>query len=301
MTPWKIEKITSSDPKLKIRVGSFTHPNVEEEEIDQTVFFFTGRGEWIEKYTNLAEELSISRNQRLVIWDHRGQGGSDGERSYIRTYEEFVNDAQKVIHRFYNDKPFFTVSHSMGGLIALLGYTTGKWKPSGMILSSPLLQLPNKPFPRFISKPFVSLLSKTRKAHDHVTPSHSSVDLFSNNDLTHDIHSYRRNSSQPFQYTPPTYAWVNATFNAITRINRKSLLKKIDIPLFIMGGSKENVVDPNAWPTWAQKAQRYSSSEVDFQLIHGARHELFNEIKKYKFQSLKLCERWLKKKKLIAS
>ena len=39
MTPWKIEKITSSDPKLKIRVGSFTHPNVEEEEIDQTVFF----------------------------------------------------------------------------------------------------------------------------------------------------------------------------------------------------------------------------------------------------------------------
>ena len=300
MTPWKIETIKSSTANLNLRVGTFTHPDTQESQITQLVFFFTGRGEWIEKHINLAADLSIQKHQKLVIWDHRGQGGSDGERSHVKSYDDFSRDAQKVIHHYSKGRKFYTISHSMGGLIALNGYMKGLWKPQGMILSSPLMQIPNKPIPRFLAKPIVSILCMTNKAHKHASPSHSSTDLFINNDLTHDIHSFRRNSAQPFKYTPPTFGWVNATFKAIYFINRVSKLKKIDIPLFIIGGGAEAVVDSSAWPLWAQKAQKYSQSDVDFKIIHGARHELFTEIKKYKFQALKLCERWLKKQKIIS-
>ncbi len=234
MSPWKITKIESSTPNIKLRVGTFIHPEADETDIEQVIFFFTGRGEWIEKYNSIPKDLKISKSQRLVIWDHRGQGGSDGERSYINDYEEFAEDAKVVIDKYSNKKPYYTVSHSMGGLIALIGYTSNKWNPEAIIMSSPLLLLPNRPLNRRIIRPVVALANLLGKGKEQVKPSHSSVDMFANNDLTHDIHSYRRNSEQPFDYTAPTLAWVNATFNAIAKVNKKSTLKTIESPIFVI-------------------------------------------------------------------
>ena len=183
-SPWQIKKIKSSNPKLKLRVGHYNHPNIEEKDIRQIIFFFTGRGEWIEKYNAIPQELKIRKDQRIVIWDHRGQGGSEGDRSYISDYDDFVNDAKVVIDTYSNNRPFYTVSHSMGGLIALLGYTSGKWDPQAIIMSSPLLLLPNKPVNRRITRPVVAIANLLGKGKEHVTPAHSSVGIFANNDLT---------------------------------------------------------------------------------------------------------------------
>ena len=43
MSPWKITKTDSSSPNIKLRVGTYTHPDVNENEIKQVIFFFTGR------------------------------------------------------------------------------------------------------------------------------------------------------------------------------------------------------------------------------------------------------------------
>jgi len=67
MSPWKITKIDSSSPNIKLRVGTYKHPGVSENEIKQVIFFFTGRGEWIEKYNSLPKDLKTSKSQRLVI------------------------------------------------------------------------------------------------------------------------------------------------------------------------------------------------------------------------------------------
>ena len=138
-----------------------------------------------------------------------------GERSFVNDYNEFVEDAKLIIDKYSEGKPYYTLSHSMGGLIALLGYTSNKWKPEAIIMSSPLLLLPNKPLNRRIVRPVVAIANLLGKGKEKVKPAHSSVDMFANNDLTHDIHSYRRNSEQPFDYTPPTLAWVHATYNAM--------------------------------------------------------------------------------------
>ena len=65
-SPWQIKKIKSSNPKLKLRVGHYNHPNIEEKDIRQIIFFFTGRGEWIEKYNAIPQELkSVKINESL--------------------------------------------------------------------------------------------------------------------------------------------------------------------------------------------------------------------------------------------
>ena len=88
-------KIKSSTANIRLRVGEYVHPDTQESHITQVIFFFIGRGEWIEKYINLPKMLSIQKHQKLVIWDHRGQGGSDGERSHVKSYDDFSRDAQE--------------------------------------------------------------------------------------------------------------------------------------------------------------------------------------------------------------
>ena len=62
----------------------------------------------------------------------------------------------------------------------------------------------------------------------------------------------------------------------------------------------EKVVDPQGWSIWSQKARKHSSNSGDFQLVQGARHELFHEIAKYKSQAMKLYQAFAKKCKLTA-
>ena len=195
VSPWKISKIKGSNPGIRLRVGQYIHEQSNEADIDQVIFFFTGRGEWIEKYNSLPKMLKIKKNQKLIIWDHRGQGGSEGTRSYVRHYSEFVADAKIIIQRFSKSKSFFTVSHSMGGLISLTGYVQGHWRPQAIIMSSPLLLLPNKPIDRKLIRPIVAIANIIGKGTQHVKPPHSSVDLFADNDLTHDVNSFKTRKS----------------------------------------------------------------------------------------------------------
>ena len=67
------------------------------------------------------------------------------------------------------------------------------------------------------------------------------------------------------------------------------------------GGSKEKVVDPKGWVKMGTEGTKIHKSDIDFHIIHGARHELFNEIKKYKNQALSLYQKFIKKKSLILS
>ena len=56
----------------------------------------------------------------------------------------------------------------MGGLIAFWIYMKGNGSLQGMILSSPLLQIPNKPLNRIIVKPIVSIANLLGKAQEKV-------------------------------------------------------------------------------------------------------------------------------------
>ena len=55
------------------------------------------------------------------MWDHRGQGESDGEAFHIDSYSTFVSDTYEIAKTCIpKGFSYGIIAHSMGGLIALL-------------------------------------------------------------------------------------------------------------------------------------------------------------------------------------
>ena len=101
------------------------------------------------RYAPTAEALA-RRGYAVSAMDLRGHGKSKGPRCWIRSFDEYVDDLDcffdRVVRRA-EGKPVFVLGHSLGGLIALLWCIRCQGKPSGLILSGPVLQVRHQLFP----------------------------------------------------------------------------------------------------------------------------------------------------------
>src|SRR5690606_3257273 len=115
---WQIGTTVDSTKSLSIRYALYkktTNP------ITRCIVYLNGRTEWIEKYSHLANDLRLPEDCGFLALDHRGQGGSGGARSWVASYDDYVNDTRLVIDLVIPGLPYAIVAHSMGGLIAIYG------------------------------------------------------------------------------------------------------------------------------------------------------------------------------------
>lgn len=83
-----------------------------------------GLGEHIQRYEYFAKELNVAGFAVYGI-DHQGHGMSDGDRCYVKDFNDYVDDVLLFSERIrleYNNQncKLFLFGHSMGGLIAAL-------------------------------------------------------------------------------------------------------------------------------------------------------------------------------------
>ncbi|TQS73237.1 alpha/beta hydrolase [Rhodobacteraceae bacterium] len=113
--------LTTHD-NVTIRVGAWASPP----QTRGTVFIFTGRTEYIEKYGPAAQDL-FQRGYGCVSIDWRGQGLSDRAlpdraKGHVGHFDEYQNDTDAVLawaHAADLPQPWFVLAHSMGATIAL--------------------------------------------------------------------------------------------------------------------------------------------------------------------------------------
>ena len=152
---------TTSD-KVRLRIGLWK--SVELERTSQgTVFILPGRSEYIEKYTKTGE-IFIRLGYSVISIDWRGQGLShrflqNKKIGDVANFAEYQNDVDALIDAAENfdlPKPWFILSHSMGGCIALramyrkLGFISAAFTGPmwGIVIKNALL----RPFARTITK-----------------------------------------------------------------------------------------------------------------------------------------------------
>lgn len=285
---FRIETVRDVNDTVNIRYGVLGSKNA-----DYYVIFLNGRTEWVEKYAYLPDDLELSANTTFVAVDHRGQGGSGGARSYVDSYDTYASDLREVVQKVTNGKPYAVVAHSMGGLIGLYATITGKIKPECLVLSSPLLGLPDQPVPRQIAKPLSRLLDAVGLGNVSSGGGNYSRIAFEHNKLTHDIDLYRRMQESPYKIPGATFGWVTATFDAIDVVFDSERLKNFHTPTLLMVGSEEKVVDPEAIRKWVAINVDRSDLTVLFRLISGGKHELLSEIPKYYEQALRHVRKFL--------
>lgn len=241
------------------------------------LLFVNGRTEWTGKYQDIHKRLGIEPSCAVVTWDHRGQGESDGKSGHISDYRIFTSDAASIVQQCIPSRqPYGLLAHSMGGLISILATLEGKLNPEFLVLSSPLLLLPNKPLKRPLAKGISTVLRTIGMGQRAISISHDKTD-FDQNALTHSYENFLGLQNNPRKNMPPSYGWLVATFSATDKIFEREKLKNLSSPILVLGGSEEEVVDPHGFPLWVHAAKEAGVKSVTFSAIHGAKHELFNE------------------------
>lgn len=87
-----------------------------------TLLITHGQGEHSQCYRRLRDGLG-SLNLRVIGWDLRGHGKSDGKRGYARHFSDYTSDLDRVVRHVIAEDlviaPFYMLGHSLGGLIQM--------------------------------------------------------------------------------------------------------------------------------------------------------------------------------------
>jgi lysophospholipase len=289
---WKIATIPDSKNEISIRYGLFQKGQGP---INRCVVFLNGRTEWIEKNAEIPEWLDLPPDCGFLTFDHRGQGGTGGDKSFIRSYEQYVDDASHVINTVLGKRiPYVILSHSMGGLIALYANMAGKIHPHSMVLSAPLLMISNQPFPAKVS--FV--LSKTLSAlgFGKVGSGAGQYDKkrFEKNRLTRNHDMYLRIKNSPFPVGSATFGWVSATFDAFAYVYNPENIKRLSAPILILSAGEEKVVDSDSHKRWLNLASQYAKVRLSIEKVQGSRHEIFSETPEVRNLGIAKARNWFK-------
>jgi lysophospholipase len=257
--------------------------------------FANGRSEWLEKYASIPEDLSLAADTGFMTFDHRGQGASGGARAWIDSYDTYATDMKKIIDTAIAGKPYNLMCHSMGGLISLYGIMKGLIAPRCLVLSSPLLGMPNKPLPANIAYHTASLLTDLFMGHVHTGGGRYWRPPFEENVLTHSVERYEIIQNSPYPVPSPTFEWVRASYLATRFVSAPENIAKLRIPILILCGTEEKVVDPAVIPQWVGKAKA-AGVDVDFHWIQGGYHELLVESKPILTPVLEIIRKWFDKR-----
>lgn len=254
----------------------------------QFIVIINGRNESHNKYHHVINDLSINSPCGFLFWDHQGQGQSSGDPSHIDSYEQFAKDTKDIIeHNIPVNIPYTIIAHSMGGLIALYSLSKNYIHPKRLILVSPFLGIPNKPFPAPISRLIALFFTFIGLGKTYVRKNGSNKpEEFSTNSRTHCPKNFMAIKNSRFPGKSITFGWLHASAQAQKHVFDKETIKSFRIPIHILFPEKETIVNATSIKKWAKDFKKAHPKLANFHLIKGAKHEILFEIKEYYDQAI---------------
>ena len=184
----------------------------------------------------------------------------------------------------------------MGGLISLVAIMKGLINPRCLVLCSPLLGMPNRPMPAKLGFQAARLLTKLHLGHLNTGVGGYWKKDFSINILTHSAERFKIIQQTKYPCATATFEWVKASYEATQFVLQPENLEKLTMPVLILSGTDERVVDPSGTQKWVAEASKYAKAGVDFHWIQGGFHELLFESRPIYESVLTLIKSWFDKK-----
>lgn len=273
--------LTCSDG-VRIRVGVWG--NDAKMAPNGTVLLFPGRTEYIEKYGQAAGELK-ARGFATIVIDWRGQGLADRlledtATGHVMHFDDYQHDVQAMVdaaRALQMPEPFYLLSHSMGGCIALRSLLNGI-DVKAATFSAPmwgiLIAPPVRPLARGIAWAFSTSGLGHKYAPGTSADSYVVTAPFEGNLLTTDPEMYRYMQDQAKAHPQlplggPSMHWL---FQALTETGDLQAMEMPKIPTVTYLGTNERIVDSGAvvklmdkWP------------DGRLEMIQDAEHEVLME------------------------
>ncbi len=250
-----------------------------------TVFIFTGRTEYIEKYASIAT-LFTQKGYKVVIHDWRGQGLSDrllpnSNIGHVEQFSDYQMDLDEVINTAKHldlPRPYFQVSHSMGSCIGLRTIHQRQIFKSS-IFTGPMWKLHGKSrmfAARFITSLAISFGLDERMIFGADERNYLHLSTPEKNSLTSDPKIFGFLKSQiethpELNLGGPSWRWL---WSAIRENDYLLSLPPPDAKALVILGTEEVLVDVNKIISYCQ-----DWNKVELEIIPGTKHEVLMESK----------------------
>jgi len=207
-------------------------------------------------------------NEGFAVYgmDLIGHGKSDGTRSYVKDFTNYINDLilyLEKIKQLQPGSPIFLIGHSMGGLIGSLFLIDHPGQVAGAVLSGPVVQIPDDVTPLFIA---------LGKVVSFVFPKLGllKIDL---SGLSRDPDVVQAYKDDPFVNSGKFTARVSAEMTrSFDRVADEG--SRIKDPVLILHGGSDRIVNP----TCSHFLYALISSEIKEKIIYDSYyHEIYND------------------------
>ncbi len=224
-----------------------------------TVILLNGWTEFIEKYGEPASRI-LEKGFDVFMMDWRGQGLStrvlpNRQKGYIKDFSDFVGDLHEFTEHIVKPNaiaPYILMAHSMGGNISLQYLHDHPDMIQKAILCCPMLDLA---VPLAVKVGFGILANGARllgkdtayvlgRGDWNETPFEENQVTSDSVRFAHDQELLQQNPD--FRVGGQTYAWVSAALKAIKRVNDKTFLKNVKIPIMMFSATDDQLIPASA-------------------------------------------------------
>ncbi len=234
-----------------------------------------------DRYPHLVQTLT-QHGYATVAYDHRGNGRSGGTRLHVDRFDQYVQDLatmRQQARALWPDLPWFLFAHSMGSTVALSYLVQEFLPPNGLISSGTALM---------VGDGFSPFLLTLNRALAGIFPRLRLVSL-PREGISRDEAWMAWSNNDPLVVRKPGTARLGTEL-LDTLETLRDHLEEIDVPLLILHGTADCLIDPEGAKLLYRTAK---SPDKTLRLYEGAYHEIVNDLPDTSEAALKEIAIWL--------
>lgn len=252
-----------------------------------SLLFVPGRGDFLEKYLETLNHWS-ARGWAVTALDWRGQAlsgrlGADSLTGHVDDFATWVGDLAAFWAEWRGERPgpHVLAAHSMGGHLALRAVAEGRIAPAALVLSAPMLGFVRHGVPPVLFRGFAAAMCALGDPRRPAwgsgeKPGQAPPDRVAL--LTHDADRYAdeawwRDHRPGLGMGPPSWGWLRAALASMAGLDRRAVLARVAVPVFIAATTADRLVDFGA----IARAARWIPGAKFLRLGDEARHEVLRE------------------------
>lgn len=213
------------------------------------------------RYVHLSEYFS-SQEYGVYVINTRGHGKSEGERAFVNSFDDFVEDLKifiEKIKKWEKVERIFLLGHSMGGTIVLAYALKHPEDLKGLITSGAGLAIHRR---LGMAVKIASKIAPKMKAQMKIDP----------NTLTHDPIMVKKYVEDPLVFKFTTTRLIEQIFSTARRLMREA--HKLQVPILMLHGESDKLVSAQGSKTFFENVQEKDKKLITYP---GLYHEIFNE------------------------
>ncbi len=227
------------------------------------ILLIHGLGEHSGRYKHVARFFT-DHGYAMATFDLRGHGKSEGVRGDAVSFDQVSAEIGEFTEQFgarFPKLPLFIYGHSLGGALALYFGICNKPKVSGIVASAPGLAR---------AKPVPQSTIVLGRILARIAPSFQIDNGLDLSGLSRDDEVIRVYKADPLVHTK-----ISARFgmDLIEKCKWLQSQESFSVPLLLIQGSADRVIDPAANQAFARKLQ----GDVTLKVFEGFYHESHNE------------------------